>query len=104
MEEFNKIFGIVSLKQVISLLTGKEVVNTDLKEMTETSLSIIKFDTQDEELISDVNFVKAWGIARVKSQENLRLILALLLLKKKYNVSDFDIELFLENFDEDKLF
>lgn len=104
MDEFDKIFGFINLKYVISALTGQEVKGIDLKEASETSMSIIQFDTEDEELINNHAFIKAWGIARAKSQENIKLILALLLLKKKYNVSELDMQLFLENFDEDKLF
>lgn len=104
MDEFDRIFGAINLKQVISFLTGEELPAIDLGESTDTSMAIIKFDTNDDELIYNTSFVKAWGIARSKAQENLRLILALLLLKKKYKVTDLDMQLFLENFDEDKLF
>lgn len=103
MDEFNNIFSAVSFKHVLSLLTGEEVHSTDLKEMTDTSMAIMNFDTQEEELMSNPNFIKAWGIARVKAQENLRLILALLIIRKKYKISNFDMHLFLENFDENEI-
>jgi hypothetical protein len=46
----------------------------------------------------------AWGIARKKAMQTIELINTLFLIKKKYNISDFEIQLFLENFDETDLY
>lgn len=103
MDEFDKIFGLINLKQVVEILTGNIDKSIDLSEVYETSMEIIKYDTSDIDLIKNQAFLKAWGIARAKAIENLKLISALLILKKKYNVKDFDFQLLLENFDEENM-
>ena len=76
----------------------------DLNEIFASSKAVAEFDSTDEALINNSAFVMAWGIARQKSLQTMQLINALLLIKIKYNISDFDFELFLENFDETNLF
>ena len=76
----------------------------DLNEIFASSRAVAEFDSTDEALINNSAFVMAWGIARQKSLQTMQLINALLLIKIKYNISDFDFELFLENFDETNLF
>lgn len=76
----------------------------DLVELFGASKAIVDFDTEDKKLLNNKSFIMAWGIARTKSLENMQLINALLLLKKKYKINDFEFELFLENVDADNLF
>ena len=76
----------------------------DLMEIFESSKAVTEFDTNDEKLLENNSFIMAWGIARKKSLENMQLIYALLIMKKKYKISDFEFELFLENIDEINLF
>jgi hypothetical protein len=76
----------------------------DLMEIFESSKAVTEFDTNDEKLLENNSFIMAWGIARKKSLENMQLIYALLIMKKKYKISDFEFELFLENIDENNLF
>ena len=103
MEEFDELFGGINAKQVMAMLTGSNIQDLDLEEAAQTSMAIVEYDTEDEDLISNSAFIKSWGIARVKAIENLKLITALLILKKKYKVSQFDFQLLLENFDEENL-
>lgn len=103
-KDFEKIFSKVSANKVLSYLIGNPIQGIDLKEIAHTSMAIIDFDTDDRDLITNSAFIKSWGIARTKAEENLKLIAAIILLKKKYKVSDFDFELILENFDEDHIF
>jgi len=76
----------------------------DLDEIFASSKAVAEFDTNDESLIKNNAFIMAWGIARKKSLQTMQMINALYLIKLKYNISDFDFELFLENFDETNLF
>ena len=76
----------------------------DLMEIFESSKAVTEFDTNDEKLLENNSFIMAWGIARKKSLENMQLIYALLIMKKKYKIRDFEFELFLENIDENNLF
>ena len=76
----------------------------DLNEIFISSKAIAEFDSTDEALINNAAFVMAWGLARQKSLQTMQMINALLLIKIKYKISDFDFELFLENFDETNLF
>jgi hypothetical protein len=76
----------------------------NLMEIFESSKAVTEFDTNDEKLLENNSFIMAWGIARKKSLENMQLIYALLIMKKKYKISDFEFELFLENIDENNLF
>lgn len=103
MDEFDNLFGLINLKQVVEILTGNIDKSINLTEVYETSMQVIKYDTNDIDLIKNHAFLKAWGIARAKSIENLKLMSALLILKKKYNVKDFDFQLLLENFDEENM-
>jgi hypothetical protein len=64
----------------------------------------IEFDTYDPETLRNTEFIMAWGLARKKSEEVQFLIKSLILLKQKYNISDFDFALLLEGFDEKNLF
>lgn len=72
--------------------------------MFSNSNDIIDFDTHDPETLANPEFIMAWSIARKKSEEVVSLIQILLLIKKKYNISDFDFALILEGFDGEKLF
>ena len=72
----------------------------DLKESVQTSMAVLEYDVTDIALTDNPDFVKSWGIARVKCKEVLTLANALLILKKKYDISDFDFELMLQGFDE----
>jgi hypothetical protein len=76
----------------------------NLMEIFESSKAVTEFDTNDEKLLENNSFIMAWGITRKKSLENMQLIYALLIMKKKYKISDFEFELFLENIDENNLF
>lgn len=76
----------------------------DLTEIFATSKAVAEFDTTEESLINNSAFIMAWGIARQKSLQTMQMINALLLMKQKYNISDLDFELFLENFDERHMF
>jgi len=75
----------------------------DLNEIFISSKAIAEFDSTDEALINNAAFVMAWSLARQKSLQTMQMINALLLIKIKYNIADFDFELFLENFDETNL-
>lgn len=103
MDEFDNLFGLINLKQVVEILTGDIDNGIDISEAFESSLAVIKYDTNDIDLIKNSAFLKAWGIARAKSLENIKLISALIILKKKYSISDFDFQLLLENFDEENM-
>lgn len=103
MDDFDEMFTSVSIKQILQFLTGKRQTGINLGEITKTSIELLKFDTNDIELLSNKAFIQSWGIARVKAEENLKLIKALLLLKRKYKISDLDFELILEEFDEEKI-
>jgi hypothetical protein len=76
----------------------------DLDNIFETSQAIIEFDTQDKDLLNNKSFIMAWGIARQKSLENMQLVNVLMLMQKKYKISDFEFELLLENVDVENLF
>jgi hypothetical protein len=76
----------------------------DLNEIFETSKAVVDFSTNDKNLLENSSFVMAWGIARKKAMQTIELINTLFLIKKKYNISDFEIQLFLENFDETDLY
>jgi hypothetical protein len=76
----------------------------DLLEIFESSKAVTEFDTTEKKLLDNDSFIMAWGIARKKSLENIQLIYALLIIKKKYKISNFEFELMLENIDEDNLF
>lgn len=102
-KDFDKIFSKTTVKQMLSYLTGNPIRGINLKEIAETSMAIIDFDTDDEDLVTNSAFIKSWGIARSKSDENLKLITAIVLLKNKYKISDFEFELILENFDEENI-
>jgi len=102
-KEFDNLFSKASAKYVLAFLMGVPVRGLDLNEIAETSLAIMNFDTADENLINNSEFVKAWGILRVKAEENIKLIKTLLLLKRKYKISDFDFNLLLEDFDEENI-
>ena len=76
----------------------------DLDDIFETSQAIIEFDTNDKKLLDNKSFIMAWGIARQKSLENMQLVNVLMLIQKKYKISDFEFELLLENVDVENLF
>ena len=79
-------------------------MGVDLKDAYDTSMEVLSFDTTEQALIENADFVKAFGIARVKSKEVLLLLNILLLLKKKCKISDFEFQLLLEGLDEENLF
>jgi hypothetical protein len=62
------------------------------------------FDTDEKSLLDNKSFMMAWGIARKKALENMQMVNALLLFKKKYKINEFEFELLLENVDADNLF
>lgn len=76
----------------------------NLIEIFETSKVIAEFNTEEKSLIDNKAFIMAWTVAREKALENMQLVNALLLIKNKYNINDFEFELFLENIDETNLF
>jgi hypothetical protein len=75
-----------------------------LEDIYETSNDVLGFDTDEQVLLDNKEFIMAWGIARQKANETIHLIKCLLLLKKKYNMNDFDFALLMEGFDEETLF
>jgi hypothetical protein len=75
----------------------------NLDEMFESSKALINFETEDEELLSNGNFLFAWELLMKKSLENISLIKALLILQKKYNINEFEFNLILEDFDEEEI-
>jgi hypothetical protein len=76
----------------------------DLVEIFGASKAIMDFDTDEKSLLDNKSFMMAWGIARKKALENMQLVNALLLFKKKYKINEFEFELLLENVDADNLF
>jgi hypothetical protein len=76
----------------------------NLNDIFESSKDILYFDTDEKILLDNKSFIMAWGIARTKALENMQMVNALLLLKNKYKINDFEFELFLENVDADNLF
>ena len=76
----------------------------DLDDIFESSQAIIEFDTNEKKLLNNKSFIMAWGIARKKSLENMQLVNALMLIQKKYRISDFEFQLLLDNVDDENLF
>lgn len=76
----------------------------DLTDIANGSLDILNFDISNQVFQNNKDFMQAWNMLVLKSAQTLVLVRALLLLKKKYNISDFDFELTLEDFDENNLF
>jgi|694.fasta_scaffold109492_2 hypothetical protein len=76
----------------------------DITDIYATSKAIVDFNANHEALINNAAFKMAWELATKKSLQNMQLVKALLLIKFKYNISDFEFELFLENFDESDIF
>lgn len=103
-ENFDEMFSKLIAKEVISMLTGDNEMSVQLEDFCKTSFEILSFNSTEEALVKNADFVKAFGIARVKAKEVLVLANALLILKKKYKISDFDFLLLLEGLDEENLF
>lgn len=76
----------------------------DLTDIANGSLDILNFDVSDQIFQDNKDFMQAWNMLVLKSAQTLILIRSLLLLKRKFNISDFDFELILEDFDEENLF
>jgi hypothetical protein len=76
----------------------------NLNDIFESSKDILDFNTDEKILLDNKSFMMAWGIARKKALENLQMVNALLLLKKKYKINEFEFELLLENVDAENLF
>jgi hypothetical protein len=76
----------------------------NLNDIFESSKDILDFNTDEKILLDNKSFMMAWGIARKKALENMQMVNALLLLKKKYKINEFEFELLLENVDAENLF
>ena len=76
----------------------------NLNDIFESSKDILDFNTDEKILLDNKSFMMAWGIARKKALENMQMVNALLLFKKKYKINEFEFELLLENVDADNLF
>jgi hypothetical protein len=76
----------------------------NLNDIFESSKDILDFNTDERILLDNKSFMMAWGIARKKALENMQMVNALLLLKKKYKINEFEFELLLENVDAENLF
>lgn len=76
----------------------------NLNDIFESSKDIIDFNTDEKILLDNKSFMIAWEIARKKALENMQMVNALLLLKKKYKINEFEFELLLEDVDADNLF
>ena len=85
-------------------MIAKKGKTMDLIEAFGSSKAIVEFDTEDKTLLDNKSFVMAWGMLRKKAAENMQLVNALLLFKKKYRISEFEFELLLENVDAENLF
>jgi hypothetical protein len=85
-------------------MIAKKGSKMDLIEIFGSSKAIMDFDTDEKSLLDNKSFMMAWGIARKKALENMQMVNALLLLKKKYKINEFEFELLLENVDADNLF
>ena len=103
-KNFEQLFSSLIVKEVVKILIGDQAMSIKIEEIINTSIEILSFDTTEQALVDNIEFVKAFGIARVKAKEVLLLSNALLVLRKKYKVSDFDFQLLLEGFDEENLF
>lgn len=77
--------------------------NFDLQESVESSMAVLNFQVTETALTDNPDFVKAWAIARVKARETMILAQAMLILKRKCNISDLDFELMLEGFDQEDI-
>ena len=75
----------------------------NLDNIFESSKDLINFETEDPELLTNENFLLAWGLLVKKCKENIELIRSLLLLQKKYKITDLDFALILEDFDEEEI-
>lgn len=75
----------------------------DLVDIANGSLDILNFDVSNQVFQNNKDFMQAWNMLVLKSAQTLILVRSLLLLKKKFNISDFDFELILEDFDENNL-
>lgn len=91
------------MKSVIKSIFKQKDFSLDIYEIIKSSNDILEYDTQDAKLLENKAFIASWGLLRDKAEENKKLIKCLLLLKKKYKITDLDFELILENFDEDDL-
>lgn len=76
----------------------------DFKESVENSMSILDFQVTDQALLINDQFIMAWEIARKEAIDKLILAKILYTIRRKYNISDFDFQLLLEGFDEDRMF
>ena len=76
----------------------------NFKESVENSMSILDFKIVDEALKTNYSFNMAWEIARKEAMDKLVLAKIIYTMRRKYNIQDFDFELLLEGFDEDRMF
>ena len=100
----NLFFQLMNAKTMIKELLKPDAPKIDLTDIFSSSNDIINFDTNDQDILENKEFVIAWGLARKKSEETLLLIEALFSIKKKYNISDFDFALIMEGVDGENLF
>jgi hypothetical protein len=92
------------MKKMIKAIFETKEPSLNIKEILDSSNDILEYDTKDKILLSNQAFIASWSLLRQKAEETKKLIQCLLLLKKKYKITDLDFELILENFDEDDLF
>lgn len=88
---------------ILNEIVGVVDASVDLEKAVRTSFDVLNFDTDDEKLLTNLEFVQAFGIARVKSEELLKIARTLLFIKKKYKISDFELHVLLQGLDEDEL-
>ena len=73
-QNFDTVFSNVIMKEVVKLLTGDKAMTIDLEDIYTTSVEVLSFDSTDQALIENADFVKAFGIARVKAREFIKRI------------------------------
>ena len=75
----------------------------DFKNSVENSMTILDFKITEKGLSGNDSFMMAWGIVKQEALDKLIMAKIIYAMRKKYNVSDFEFELLLEGFDEDRI-
>lgn len=75
----------------------------DFYESIKNSMEILDFQLTEKALVDNEHFIMAWEIARKEAVDKLEMSKIIFTMKRKYDISDFDFELLIQGFDEDKV-